>query len=158
MILIVMVIAGMIPVTVYLLTIPKVTILTDGDGEIRITTDYENIGVYPAKIKIESLPKEYRLQYKVTNYSDETVDIMVYNKVPNKIEKGYVEYENTDIVYLVIPEKEFTVEGGDMYETEIIIGCPVRNVFEKKIEMWIGFKSMREKHSLELTSRILLER
>lgn len=125
---------------------------------LHIVTDYEEATLYPAVIKINDNPKEYRIDYEIKNYGSKPIEMVLYSRFPDEVHDGYKPYLFNEQVYLIFPEKFITIEGGETYGTEIIIGFPEKAAITSDIEMWIGFRSRRQDQNMELISKILLEK
>lgn len=125
-------------------------------GEISLNSMNQHMGFNPAKIKINELSENHKINYTITNYNKEKVTIELSETQPANIDEGYNYRKETEEIWLIIPEKTIEIEGGQSYETQILLGCPYPKTFTTPIEIWISCKMIDTNYSLNLISKILI--
>ncbi len=113
----------------------------------------------PGKVNISNLKPASSARQDITihNGNQKTTEFLVYYRIPDYVEEGFVSAPVEAPAWVMISDKSFSLEPGQTKKVGIEIKLPDDTQFPEHWELWIGCKENKESSlTTELCSRWLI--
>jgi len=113
----------------------------------------------PAKIHISNVNpgKSVKQSIEVHNGKDKTVEYIVYGRVPDYVEGGFLPASDNAINYVTISKNSVSVKAGETKKVDVILDIHSDCKLPDHWEFWVGIKeSNTQSISTELCCRWLV--